>query len=191
MSIQPFAQSLLSDVRKRRQEEEKRLRKQRERQELLGLGVGLAVKIGNEALANKTANFLEKEPVWNATQTQKLARKNAASFYNIQSSVDASGGDARSWAAKNMMPEFEARAEEILADEYTGAAGSKENSLQKRGAPVKGSSPSPETCENTTLYENKENSKVASEKLNELRSIIKRLSEFEKNLSIHDKAISA
>lgn len=123
MSIQPFAQSLLSDVRKRRQEEEKRLRKQRERQELLGLGVGLAVKIGNEALANKTANFLEKEPVWNATQTQKLARKNAASFYNIQSSVDASGGDARSWAAKNMMPEFEARAEEILADEYTGAAG--------------------------------------------------------------------
>lgn len=58
--------------------------------------------------------------------------------------------------------------------EYTGAAGSKENSLQKRGAPVKGSSPSPETCENTTLYENKENSKVASEKLNELRDIVEK-----------------
>ena len=123
MSIQPFAQSLLSDVRKRREEEERRLRKQRERQELMGLGLGLAVKIGNETLANKTSNFLQNEQVWNANQTQKLARKNAASFYNIQSSVDASGGDARSWAAKNMMPEFQARAEEILADEYTGAAG--------------------------------------------------------------------
>ena len=123
MSIQPFAQSLLSDVRKRREEEERRLRKQRERNELVGLVGGLAVKIGNEALANKTANFLQNEQVWNANQTQKLARKNAASFYNIQSAVDASGGDARSWAAKNMMPEFQARAEEILADEYTGAAG--------------------------------------------------------------------
>ena len=117
MSIQPFAQSLLSDVRKRREERERNLRKQQERNELLGLVGGLAVKIGNEALANKTVNFLNQEPVWNANQTQKLARKNAASFYNIQSAVDASGGDARSWAAKNMMPEFQARAEEILADE--------------------------------------------------------------------------
>ena len=132
MSIQPFAQSLLSDVRKRREEEERRLRKQRERNELVGLVGGLAVKIGNEALANKTSNFLQNEQVWNANQTQKLARKNAASFYNIQSSVDASGGDARSWAAKNMMPEFQARAEEILADEYTGAAGPYQELVRKK-----------------------------------------------------------
>lgn len=132
MSIQPFAQSLLSDVRKRREEEERRLRKQQERNELLGLVGGLAVKIGNEALANKTSNFLQNEQVWNANQTQKLARKNAASFYNIQSSVDASGGDARSWAAKNMMPEFQARAEEILADEYTGAAGPYQELVRKK-----------------------------------------------------------
>ena len=132
MSIQPFAQSLLSDVRKRREEEERRLRKQRERQELMGLGLGLAVKIGNEALANKTSNFLLNEQVWNANQTQKLARKNAASFYNIQSAVDASGGDARSWAAKNMMPEFQARAEEILADEFTGAAGPYQELVRKK-----------------------------------------------------------
>jgi len=71
--------------------------------------------------------------------------------------------------------------------EYTGAAGSKENSLQKRGAPVKGSSPSPETCENTTLYENKENSKVASEKLNELRDIVRKTKE---SVSKNSKDIS-
>ena len=71
---------------------------------------------------------------------------------------------------------------------YTGAAGSKENSLQKRGAPVKGSSPSPETCENTTLYENKENSKVASEKLNELRNIVRKTKE---SVSKNSKDISA
>lgn len=132
MSIQPFAQSLLSDVRKRREEEARRIRKQQERNELLGLVGGLAVKIGNETLANKTVNFLNQEPVWNANQTQKLARKNAASFYNIQSTVDASGGDARSWAAKNMMPEFQARAEEILADEYTGAAGPYQELVRKK-----------------------------------------------------------
>ena len=120
MAIQQFGESLLGDIRKRRQDEERRARKQADRQALLGLGVG---KIGNEMLANKTSKFLNNEQVWSATQAQKQARTNSASLLNIQTAINTSGGDARSWAAKNMMPEFEARAEEILADEYTGAAG--------------------------------------------------------------------
>ena len=67
MSIQPFAQSLLSDVRKRREERERNLRKQQERNELLGLVGGLAVKIGNETLANKTVNFLNHSSLPNKT----------------------------------------------------------------------------------------------------------------------------
>ena len=124
MSIQPFAQSLLSDVRKRREEEERRLRKQRERNELVGLVGGLAVKIGNEALANKTVNFLNQEPVWNANQTQKLARNNAASLQSIKSSIESGGegyqsGDVVGYAMATMRPEFEARAKEKMSDLYT------------------------------------------------------------------------
>jgi len=123
MAIQQFGESLLTDIRKRREKEQRQMRKREEREALLGLGVGLAAKIGNEMLANKTSNFLNNEQVWSATQAQKQARTNSASLLNIQTAINTSGGDARSWAAKNMMPEFEARAEEILADEYTGAAG--------------------------------------------------------------------
>lgn len=123
MAIEQFGESLLTDIRKRREDEQRRMRKREEREAMLGLGVGLAAKIGNEMLANKTSNFLNNEQVWTATQAQKQARTNSASLLNIQNSINSSGGDARSWAAKNMMPEFQARAEEILADEYTGAAG--------------------------------------------------------------------
>ena len=58
--------------------------------------------------------------------------------------------------------------------EYTGAPSSKQNSLEKRGAPVRGSSPSTESCQNTTIYENQENSKAASDKLNELKKIVEK-----------------
>ena len=61
--------------------------------------------------------------------------------------------------------------------EYTGAPGAKQNSLEKSGAPVSGTSPSTETCQNTTIYENKENSDAASKKLNELKEIVKKTKE--------------
>ena len=122
MSIQPFAQSLLSDVRKRREERERNLRKQQERNELLGLVGGLAVKIGNEALANKTVDFLNKEPVWNAGLAQKKARSFAADIFNTESQMSQQGGEM-DWTLKNMDPEFEAYLQRNLPDEITGKAG--------------------------------------------------------------------
>ena len=47
MAIQQFGESLLGDIRKRRQDEERRNRKRADREALLGRGVGLAGKIGN------------------------------------------------------------------------------------------------------------------------------------------------
>ena len=71
--------------------------------------------------------------------------------------------------------------------EFTGSPGSKENTLEKKGAPVSGIVPSAETCQNTTIYENKENSDVASKKLNELKEIVKKTKE---SILKNTKAIS-
>ena len=62
MSIKPFAESLLTDVRERNQRERDRIRKERERQERMGLVVGIGTAIGNKFLEKKTNDFLKSEP---------------------------------------------------------------------------------------------------------------------------------
>ena len=61
MAIEEYGASLLADVRQRRDREAKQMRKQEERNALMGLGVGLGVKIGNEYLQNKAQNFFNQE----------------------------------------------------------------------------------------------------------------------------------
>lgn len=61
MSIKPFAESLLTDVRERNQRERDRIRKERERQERMGLVVGIGTAIGNKFLEKKTNDFLKSE----------------------------------------------------------------------------------------------------------------------------------
>ena len=123
MSIDQFGQSLLTDVRRRREQQSRRLRKQQERDALLGLGINIATKIGNEMLAQKTSTFLNNEQVWDAELAQKQARQNAAEILKIQTQIQAGDGDELSWAIENMGPEFETRVARNLDDEYTGDAG--------------------------------------------------------------------
>ena len=123
MAIDQFGESLLTDIRKRRQQEARRLRKREERDALIGLGLGLATKIGNEALAQKTNNFLSQQSVWDADLAQKQARQNASEILDIQSKIQASGGDEVSWAVQNMGTDFETKIARNLDDEYTGEAG--------------------------------------------------------------------
>ena len=125
MSIEQFGESLLGDIRKRRQDEERRARKRADRQALLGLGVGIAAKIGNEMLANKTRDFLKQEPVWSATQTQNKALDNSSYFLNIENQINAraDGGDDVSWAMENLGTDFEAIITRNLPDKYVGEAG--------------------------------------------------------------------
>lgn len=72
MAIEEYGASLLADVRQRRDREAKQMRKQEERNALMGLGVGLGVKIGNEYLQNKAQNFFNQEDVLK----QRIAFKN-------------------------------------------------------------------------------------------------------------------
>ena len=62
MSIKPFAESLLTNVRERNQQERDRIRKERERQERMGLVVGIGTAIGNKFLEKKTNDLLKSEP---------------------------------------------------------------------------------------------------------------------------------
>jgi len=125
MAIQEFGQSLLADVRKRREKEQRQMRKREERQALLGLGVGLAIKIGNTKLAEKTENFLKKEKVLLGQQAQKTAFGNVSQLNQYKSSIQQGGdgyssGDTVGYAMSQFTPEFEARAKEELSNTYTG-----------------------------------------------------------------------
>ena len=75
--------------------------------------------------------------------------------------------------------------------EFTGGPSSTDNSLQKKGAPVKNARPTKDSCQNATIIENTENSKVAEEKLNELKNIVKKTMESikknKKNISDNKK----
>jgi len=124
MAIQQFGESLLGDIRKRRQDEERRNRKRADREALLGLGVGLAGKIGNEMLANKTQDFLKKEEFSLAQQAQNKALNYAAELYGHRSALEQGGegysaGDTVGYAMYKLRPEFEARAKETLSNTYT------------------------------------------------------------------------
>ena len=124
MSIEQFGQSLLSDVRKRREDQQRRLRKEEERQALLGLGVSLATKIGNERLANKTAEFLKQEPIYDQTLIQKSANRAQTVQAGIQQQLDSQGLDIETWAYNQARPLVEAGIKAELQDpsqttEYT------------------------------------------------------------------------
>ena len=59
-----------------------------------------------EILQIKQLIFLNQGQFGMLIRLKSLRVKMQLVFIIIQSAVDASGGDARSWAAKNMMPEF-------------------------------------------------------------------------------------
>ena len=131
MSIEQFGESLLGDIRKRREQESRRLRKQEERQALMGLGIGLAAKIGNERLAAKTNDFLSQESVWNANLAQKQARTYTADLFNTETQMVAQGGEL-DWTLKNMGPQFEEYLQRNLPDDITGKAGPYEEWREKQ-----------------------------------------------------------
>lgn len=123
MSIEQFGESLLGDIRRRRERQERDLRKQQERQALLGLGINIAAKIGNERLASKTQDFLKKEPFLLGQQAQKTALGYTSQLNNYRSAIQQGGegyssGDTIGYAMTQFKPEFEARAKEELSNVY-------------------------------------------------------------------------
>jgi hypothetical protein len=116
MAIQQFGESLLEDIRKRKERQERELRKQEERAALLGLGVNLATKIGNERLANKMSEFLKQAPIYNQTLIQKSANRAQTVQSGIQQQLDSQGVDIETWAYNQAKPIVEAGIKAELQD---------------------------------------------------------------------------
>lgn len=131
MAIEQFGESLLSDIRKRKKQEEKRLRKQEDKQALLGLGVGLAAKIGNEMLENKTMSFLNNEQVLAARAQQKAALKNTTNIYQLQKSIVDSGLSEEDYFMSQGSSLFDARAKAQLGIDVVGPIGAYESVKEK------------------------------------------------------------
>jgi hypothetical protein len=61
MAIEEYGESLLSNVRQRRDTQSRQMRKQQEKQALLGLGLTAGVAVGNQYLKNKAQAFFNDE----------------------------------------------------------------------------------------------------------------------------------
>lgn len=123
MAIQQFGESLLSDIRKRNKQEAKRLRKEEEKQALLGLGVGVLGKIGNEMLANKMDTFLKNEQILVENAQFKAASKISDYWSNEYSTIKKSGKDAEEYYFETLRPVFEQQAKAEIKFEDVGDAG--------------------------------------------------------------------
>jgi hypothetical protein len=94
MAIEQLGESLLSDVRKRNEQAAKRARKQEEKNALLGLGVNVLGKIGNQMLSDKMTTFLNKESIL-TENAQFKAATNVANFWSPRiEAVNKSGKNA-------------------------------------------------------------------------------------------------
>lgn len=124
MAIQEFGQSLLADARKRSDDAARRRRKEEERAAILGVGVNLAAKIGNEMLASKAKDFLKREEFLLGQRAQNKALDYTAELNSHRNALEQGGegysaGDTVGYAMYKLRPEFEARAKETLSNTYT------------------------------------------------------------------------
>lgn len=123
MAIQQFGESLLSDIRKRNEQQAKRERKREEKNALIGLGVGILGKIGNQMLEDKMSNFLRNEQILTENAQFKTATKVADFWSNEYSTIKKSGKDAQEYYYETMRPVFEEQAKAEINFEDVGDAG--------------------------------------------------------------------
>jgi hypothetical protein len=115
MSIQDVGQSLLANVRERKdqqyeqykkdQRDAERTAKRKERQaKLLNYGVGFLVDIGNNIVANKTKDFLTTEDQLAKTASIKNANAFAQDYANTEAQIKTYGGTSQDYFAEQALP---------------------------------------------------------------------------------------
>jgi hypothetical protein len=123
MAIEQLGESLLSDIRTRNAQAAKRARKQEEKNALIGLGVNVLGKIGNQMLSDKMTTFLNNENML-AENAQFKAATNVANFWSPRiEAVNKSGKDAVDYYYETMRPVFEEQAKAEINFGVAGDAG--------------------------------------------------------------------
>ena len=131
MAIEQLGESLLSDIRTRNAQAAKKARKQEEKNALLGLGVNLLGKIGNQVLSDKMTNFLNNEQVLAANVQQKAALRNSTNIYQLQKNIQDSGLSEEDYFMSQGSSLFDARAKAQLGIDIVGPAGPYESVKEK------------------------------------------------------------
>lgn len=123
MAIEQLGESLLSDIRTRRASSAKKARKQEEKNALIGLGVNVLGKIGNQMLSDKMTTFLNNESML-TENAQFKAATNVANFWSPRiEAVNKSGKDAVDYYYETMRPVFEEQAKAEIDFGSVGDAG--------------------------------------------------------------------
>ena len=123
MAIEQLGESLLSDIRTRNAQSAKKARKQEEKNALIGLGVNVLGKIGNQMLSDKMTTFLNKESIL-TENAQFKAATNVANFWSPRiEAVNKAGKDAEEYYYETMRPVFEEQAKAEIDFGSVGDAG--------------------------------------------------------------------
>ena len=123
MAIEQLGESLLSDIRTRRASEAKKASKRAEKNALIGLGVNVLGKIGNQMLSDKMTTFLNNESML-TENAQFKAATNVANFWSPRiEAVNKSGKDAVDYYYETMRPVFEEQAKAEINFGEVGDAG--------------------------------------------------------------------
>tara|TARA_E500000081_G_scaffold155504_1_gene196982 strand:- start:12942 stop:14936 length:1995 start_codon:yes stop_codon:yes gene_type:complete len=115
MSIQDVGQSLLANVRERKDQQYEQYKKdqrdaqrtadRKERQEkLLNYGIGFLVDVGNNIVANKTKDFLTSEDQLAKTASIKNANAFAQDYANTEAQIKAYSGTSQDYFAEQALP---------------------------------------------------------------------------------------
>lgn len=128
MAIEQFGESLLADVRKRKDNQLRRMQREEEKAALWGLGATLGVKIGNEVLRNKAQNFFNQSDVINKrlefknmyraaerTMAERAEYEKLGENYFLQRAMTEFEEPLKAAAGTNYNPEKHAAIKMVLA----------------------------------------------------------------------------
>lgn len=117
MAIQQLGESLLADVRKRRDEEAKAERKRKQTSELLGAAASIGIKMGNAYLESQAKDFFKNEKAWSSVATTQGYMGDVKQAMTLQDTIKKDGKTTAQYVEDQAFAELQARAIEQFGEE--------------------------------------------------------------------------
>ena len=117
MAIEQLGESLLSNVRQRNDQIARENRKRERKDAIMAIGTKLAVGVGNQMLADRTADFLNNEQYLASATKYKQAAAFKADIESTRNKITNSGSSDLQYFMDVMDPEFKTQYNLKLTDE--------------------------------------------------------------------------
>lgn len=120
MAIEEFGESLLANVRTRKDEQAKKARKRERTSVLTGLATKAVISFADKAFEKKTNAFLQNEKMLASKTKYKSAVNGASNILNQQKLISESGKSGTEYFMDKMRPVFEEKSLEYVSPKISG-----------------------------------------------------------------------